>query len=172
MRWVRWRMSLLSSDLGREDRAVMSRLIARENFLFWLFVIIIRYNLQRQHFNYNSCELYKKFGGCVFPSAVLALESHLTGGLAVRLLLRLPGQGDLVPLVVVERLPLRLDGGVQLTRPLVNGEADPSVLEVDEDVVLAMTWVDLWLVWRQLIVERILLIVVGRVRLSGPCEEK
>ena len=75
----------------------------------------------------------------MFPSAVLALESHLTGGLAVRLLLRLPGQGNLVPLVVVERLPLRLDGGVQLARPLVNGEADPSVLEVDEDVVLAMT---------------------------------
>ena len=44
-----------------------------------------------------------------------------------------------MPRVVVERLTLRLDGGVQLTRPLVNGEADPSVLEVDEDVVLAMT---------------------------------
>ena len=80
--------------------------------------------------------------------------SYLTGGLAVRLLkyqnyfssqhlpphlLRLPGEGHLVPLVVVERLTLRLDGGVQLTRPLVNGEADTSILEVDEDIVLAVT---------------------------------
>ena len=40
-----------------------------------------------------------------------------------------------MPHVVIEALPGRLDSGVELPRPLVDGEADSSVLEVDQDVV-------------------------------------
>ena len=102
----------------------------------------------------------------VFLTRRLILSNcHLTGAPAVRLLksnnycaslnfppvshpLGLPGQGDLVPRVVIEGLSAGLDGGVELAGPLVDGETDPSVLEVDEDVVLTMTWANLLLVCR------------------------
>ena len=44
-----------------------------------------------------------------------------------------------MPRVVIEGLSAGLDGCVELAGPLVDGETDPSVLEVDEDVVLTMT---------------------------------
>ena len=44
-----------------------------------------------------------------------------------------------MPGVVIEGLALRLDGGVQLAGALVDGEADPALHQVDEDVVLAVT---------------------------------
>ena len=44
-----------------------------------------------------------------------------------------------MPGVVIEGLALRLDGGVQLPGALVDGEADPALHQVDEDVVQAIT---------------------------------
>ena len=44
-----------------------------------------------------------------------------------------------MPGVVVEGLALRLDGGVELPGALVDGEADPALHQVDQDVVLAVT---------------------------------
>lgn len=44
-----------------------------------------------------------------------------------------------MPGVVIEGLALRLDGGVQLPGALVDGEADPALHQVDQDVVLAVT---------------------------------
>ena len=53
--------------------------------------------------------------------------------------LGLSAECDLVPGVVIEGLALRLDGGVQLPGALVDGEADPALHQVDQDVVLAVT---------------------------------
>ena len=44
-----------------------------------------------------------------------------------------------MPCVVIEGLALRLDGGVQLPGALVDGEADPPLHQVDQDVVRAVT---------------------------------
>ena len=44
-----------------------------------------------------------------------------------------------MPGVVVEGLAMRLDGGVELPGALVDGEADPALHQVDEDVVQAVT---------------------------------
>ena len=59
--------------------------------------------------------------------------------LSVVHLFGLPGDGDLVPHVVVERLPRRLHLGVQFSRPLINCQTDSPVFQMYQKIVRAVT---------------------------------